>query len=232
MVSEAILIKKAWAFITNGPVEMIASRDSSVARAVAQRAGVGRVRPLQTSCLWIQMWTANKELKLLAIPTDINPADAGTKVLTGARLKKLCGIMGMVNGSGSLLQDDSKSAVPKGGNATKVLMMVQALLATQLEGCDSAGTGSEPNLLSYLIEVIYFVGYTFSLVGDGYLYVLFGVVAVTVVFYLLVGTTWRLTFVLEPRSSSTGPGPGYAGRSSEGALSCVAEFFHVVTVQC
>ena len=60
-------------------------------------------------------------------------------MLTGARLKKLCGIMGMVNGSGSLLQDDSKSAVPKGGNATKVLMMVQALLATQLEGCDSAG---------------------------------------------------------------------------------------------
>ena len=58
VVSEAILIKKAWAFITNGPVEMIASRDSSVARAVAQRAGVGRVRPLQTSCLWIQMWTA------------------------------------------------------------------------------------------------------------------------------------------------------------------------------
>ena len=123
----------------------------------------------------------------------------------------------MVNGSGSLLQDDSKAAVPKGGNATKVLMMVQALLATQLEGCDSAGTGGEHNLLSYLIEVIYFVGYTFSLVGDGYLYVLFGVVAVTVVFYLLVGTTWRLTFVLENRSSSTGLGPGYAGRSSDTA---------------
>ena len=78
VVSEAILIKKAWAFITNGPVEMIARTDSSVARAIAQRAGVGRVRHLHTSCLWIQMRTANKELKVLQIPTDINPADAGT----------------------------------------------------------------------------------------------------------------------------------------------------------
>ena len=79
-VSEAVLIKKAWAFIFDGPVDMIARTDSSVARAIAQRAGVGRVRHLQTSCLWIQMWTASKELKVLAIPTETNPADAGTKV--------------------------------------------------------------------------------------------------------------------------------------------------------
>ncbi|CAE7822688.1 GIP [Symbiodinium sp. CCMP2592] len=207
-------------FITDGPVEMIARTDSSVARAIAQRAGIGRVRHLQTSCLWIQMWAANKELKVLAIPTDINPADAGTKVLTGARLKKLCGIMGMVSGNGDLLQDDSKTKAPNLGNATRVLMIVQALLATQLEGCDADGDGNF-NALTHLIEIIYAFGYTFSLVGGGYLYTLFGIV----IDGCLLGTrrgNMAADLVLENRSSirlytaGLGPGYGYEVRSFEG----------------
>ena len=73
VVSEAILIKKASTFLTELDVDMTARIDSST---MAQRAGVGRVRYLQTSCLWIQQWCATRELKVLAILTEKNPAAA------------------------------------------------------------------------------------------------------------------------------------------------------------
>ncbi|CAE7357241.1 unnamed protein product, partial [Symbiodinium sp. CCMP2456] len=217
-VSEAVLIKKAWAFLVDGPVEMIARTDSSVARAIAQRAGVGRVRHLQTSCLWIQMWTASKELKVLSIPTETNPADAGTKVLTGARLKKLCGLMGMVDGSGNAIKDDSNYK-PKSGKALKVLMMVQALLASQLEGCDGVDDAAAYTSLDYLLETFYVVGYMLNTTAVGYLYVLGGITVMVVVLYLFFGARWRFTFVLENRSFTTGLGPGYesTASTSEGA---------------
>ena len=54
VASEAFLIKKAWQFLTREDIVMVARTGSSVARGIAQRAGVGRVRHLITSCLWIQ----------------------------------------------------------------------------------------------------------------------------------------------------------------------------------
>ena len=136
VVSEAILIKKAWTFLTEFEVDMIARTDSSVARAIAQRAGVGRVRHLQTSCLWIQQWCARRELKVLAIPTETNPADVGAKVLKANRLRTLCGIMGMVNGGGSLIGADAQDNGQLTKNQAKLaLRLVQAVLATQLQGC-------------------------------------------------------------------------------------------------
>ncbi|CAE7393937.1 RE1, partial [Symbiodinium necroappetens] len=205
-VSEAVLIKKAWAFIFDGPVDMIARTDSSVARAIAQRAGVGRVRHLQTSCLWIQMWTASKELKVLAIPTETNPADAGTKVLTGARLKKLCGSMGMVDGSGNLIKDDTNHKA-KAGNAIK--------------GCDNGRPDDLNYILDYLLESFYVIGYMLSMVGGGYLYVLAGIIVMILSVYLVFGARWRVTFVLENRPYTSGLGPGYAdgGSTPEGAPS-------------
>ena len=132
VVSEAILIKKAWTFLTEFEVDMIACADSSVPRAIAQRAGVGRVRHLQTSCLWIQQWCAKRELKVLAIPTEKNPADVGTKVLTANRLRMLCGITGMVNGGGSLIGADAQGSGQLTRDQAKLaLRLVQAVLATR-----------------------------------------------------------------------------------------------------
>ncbi|OLP73784.1 hypothetical protein AK812_SmicGene46865 [Symbiodinium microadriaticum] len=167
------------------------------------------------------MWTASKELKVLAIPTETNPADAGTKVLTGARLKKLCGLMGMVDGSGNLIKDDTNHKA-KAGNAIKVLMMVQALLATtQLEGCGNEGPEDPNYILDYLLESFYVFGYMLSMVGGGYLYVLTGIIVMTLIVYLVFGARWRVTFVLENRPYTSGLGPGYAdgGSTSEGAPS-------------
>ncbi|CAE7907020.1 GIP, partial [Symbiodinium necroappetens] len=156
--------------------------------------------------------------QVLAIPTETNPADAGTKVLTGARLKKLCGLMGMVDGSGNLIKDDTNHKT-KAGNAIKVLMMVQALLATtQLEGCDNGRPDDLNYILDYLLESFYVIGYMFSMVGGSYLYVLAGIIVMILSVYLVFGARWRITFVLENRPYTSGLGPGYAdgGSTSEG----------------
>ena len=53
-VSEAFLIKKAWEFLVQTVCGFVARSDSSVVRAISQALGVGRVRHLQNSALWIQ----------------------------------------------------------------------------------------------------------------------------------------------------------------------------------
>ena len=89
--------------------ELVARTDSSVAKAIAQRLGVGRVRHLQTSCLWVQQFVARRQLRIASIPTALNPADAGTKVLTGGRLRMLSYIVHLVNEKGNYIGETEYS---------------------------------------------------------------------------------------------------------------------------
>ncbi|CAE7840199.1 unnamed protein product [Symbiodinium sp. CCMP2592] len=98
--SECILVKKAWEFLVQQEATLTMRSDSSVARAIASRLGVGRVRHLQTSCLWIQQWVVQHLLKVLAVPTEFNPADLGTKCFTARRLRLLCYLVGLVHDNG------------------------------------------------------------------------------------------------------------------------------------
>ena len=50
--------------------------DSSAARAMVQRQGIGRVRHLDASLLWVQQKEKDKVLTTGAIPTELNCADA------------------------------------------------------------------------------------------------------------------------------------------------------------
>ena len=57
---------------------LVIRSDSSVARAIASRLGVGRVRHLQTACLWIQQWVAQRLLRMLPVPKNLRPMEAGS----------------------------------------------------------------------------------------------------------------------------------------------------------
>ena len=57
-------VGKAW--LTRASADHVARSDSSVARAIVSRLGVGRVKHLQTSSLWIQQWVHRKELRVAA----------------------------------------------------------------------------------------------------------------------------------------------------------------------
>jgi hypothetical protein len=63
--------------------------DSSAARGIASRQGVGRVRHLDVRLLWLQDKVKSGELAVAKITSEENESDMGTKYLTGERLKFL-----------------------------------------------------------------------------------------------------------------------------------------------
>ena len=60
--------------------------DSSAARGVFQRQGVGRIRHLEAKSLWVQEALRRKNFALHAVGTHENTADIGTKALGEAKL--------------------------------------------------------------------------------------------------------------------------------------------------
>ena len=63
--------------------------DSSAARSVARRRGIGgRLRHLQTRHLWLQSRVALGHLKLDVVAGEKNPADTLTKPLPGRKIRE------------------------------------------------------------------------------------------------------------------------------------------------
>ena len=98
--SDGLLIRHLWMKMTNEPVEMKIRSDSSAARSMVQRQGIGRVRHMDAALLWIQQKEKEKILAVSPIPTELNPADIGTKGLTRNRLFGLLYMIKMIDGAG------------------------------------------------------------------------------------------------------------------------------------
>ncbi len=55
--------------------------DSSTAKSIASRTGIGYVRQLETRCLWVQAAANRGRLMLEKVRGDLNPTDVLTKPL-------------------------------------------------------------------------------------------------------------------------------------------------------
>ena len=64
------------------PLNLILYSDSSAARGIVSRKGLGKTRHVQSRYLWIQEKVGSKELAVEAVGTDNNLADLCTKPLT------------------------------------------------------------------------------------------------------------------------------------------------------
>ena len=65
--------------------------DASAALAIVSRKGVGRVRHLDTSLLWIQEEAARKEIMYGKVDGKENPADILTKAVPSELIERHCG---------------------------------------------------------------------------------------------------------------------------------------------
>ena len=68
--------------------------DSSAAKPVASRVGLGRTRHIEVRYLWLQEAVRKRKLEIRKIRGELNPADALTKPKGLADLK---GLLGRVN---------------------------------------------------------------------------------------------------------------------------------------
>ena len=98
--SEGMLVRHLWKMITGEECQMKARSDSSAARGMTQRQGIGRVRHRDASMLWIQQKEREKVLTVAAIPIDLNSADIGAKNLPKKRLRGLQYMLRMVDAVG------------------------------------------------------------------------------------------------------------------------------------
>ena len=70
-------------------VEASLHMDSAAARGICRREGVGKVKSLEVSTLWLQQVIKAKTLALKTVKSHDNCADLGTKTLTAATLTQL-----------------------------------------------------------------------------------------------------------------------------------------------
>eukprot|EP00971_Amphidinium_carterae_P096549 1910732-Amphidinium_carterae.1 len=69
-------------------VQLRMHTDSSAARGIALRKGIGRLRHLHTPLLWIQDKVASHDLEVMKCRGDENVADLGTKDLSKEKMLK------------------------------------------------------------------------------------------------------------------------------------------------
>ena len=125
--------------------------DSSAARGVLSRRGVGRLRHLSCRVLWLQNLVVEKMLQVKAVLGTINPADVSTKRLSIARLELLMFLFGLwSNSQNQLVGSDDPGRIfrhfPQQAASTssrnsqlRVLIGALSLLTLQLQGCERDG---------------------------------------------------------------------------------------------
>ena len=72
---------------------LIIHTDASAAIGIASRQGLGRIRHLATTDLWIQQRLKCKDFSIQKIHGEVNPGDLMTKALDGERIRKLLALM-------------------------------------------------------------------------------------------------------------------------------------------
>ena len=82
------------------PMHIRCFTDSSAARGVAMRRGVGKIKHFETKTLWVQDQVDRGIVKINKISGSTNPADIMTKYISGERIKMLLNRLGMTEYSG------------------------------------------------------------------------------------------------------------------------------------
>jgi hypothetical protein len=98
-VMDAILIQSIFAWLLQQcHMLMCLYLDSSAARGILSRKGVGRLRHLSCRVLWFQDLVSERRWMVKAVFRAVNPADVATKRLSAARIGSLscpnCSVVG------------------------------------------------------------------------------------------------------------------------------------------
>ena len=95
-VAEALHLRSLLDFLGHPGIVWLYA-DSTAAKGIGHRQGVGRLRHLATKTLWLQQLILDKVVKMRKVLGLENGGDIGTKAHDGPRLKFLVELIGMVN---------------------------------------------------------------------------------------------------------------------------------------
>ena len=161
VVMDAILVHSIFAWLLQCHMVICLYLDSSAARGILSRKGVGRLRHLSCRVLWLQDLVAEKKLMVKAVLGAINPADIATKRLSAPRVESLSYFLGLWCGSNNSLVGTWDPAnifrhvnLPSRNQVRQLMSTLSALGAlsqlTQLQGCTSVNFTTFPCAMDVL----------------------------------------------------------------------------------
>ena len=95
-MADHIYLRRCIEFALGVSISAFSILDSSSARQLASRKGVGKVKHMSGRLLWVQDYVSRGETTLVQIPSEFNLADIGTKPLPGHRIRMLLYHLGAV----------------------------------------------------------------------------------------------------------------------------------------
>ena len=150
--ADSLLLARLLSWLSGKETKIYLYTDSSGARGILQRKGVGRLRHLSCRILWLQNLIGVGIIKLSAVSGSTNPADIGTKRLTANRLRSLMSLLGLFNMSTNTVEgsDDPGRIFSRRQN---VRTLISALGLLQLQGCsdENFDSSSSWRLVSTLV---------------------------------------------------------------------------------
>ena len=120
-------------------VEWSVSTDSSAAKGMVMRQGVGKVRHMDCRALWVQQAVRKENLKIRKVDGKLNPADLGTKAQEHERL---LGMVGLRDVGDDALQQPDVQVSSIIAQKTKVPNLKSALLSLCLALQAESGDGT------------------------------------------------------------------------------------------
>ena len=92
--SDTVLVKEVVEFLSQRKAQLHLLLDSTAARGVIARRGVGRIKRIQIRTLFLQGLHKQGQLTVHPVGTKENTADLGIKQLSGSRVRLLMGWLG------------------------------------------------------------------------------------------------------------------------------------------
>ena len=122
---------------SSGASDAILLADSSGAKGILQRQGVGRLRHLSCRILWLQKLILAGEVRLGSVAGTKNPADIGTKRLPASRMRSLMSLLGMYNVSSCSVEGhDDPAGIHQSRSSIRAIL--RALSLVNLKGCEDS----------------------------------------------------------------------------------------------
>jgi hypothetical protein len=122
---DGIFLRRCLEFITGATIEHYLFTDSSSAKQLASRQGVGKVKHIAGKLLWVQDAVLHKQVALIQVPTLWNLSDIGTKPLGAKRLRLLLHELGVSTEEGNCIvgqaEYEEQSSKHGGGREVAVL---------------------------------------------------------------------------------------------------------------
>ena len=156
--SEGLFLRHLAQFMGYGVAKLRSRSDSSAARGMCVREGVGRVRHIDAGMFWIQQRVQAREIEVKAVPTAINPADIGTKSLGRARARGLMCLIGMVDENGEPVGQDELTEIEgkmvqqkqmKQWSGVAKAQLARLLMVALFQASEGAKAEEDEEIMSY-----------------------------------------------------------------------------------